>query len=196
MPQYGSEDVPRGPENAQRRLQEAKSLPKEASKRPKYFKHLRKINVVCLLAFSLPMAIRGLKMAPRGPKRAPRGAQESPKTAPRALQERSKRGPRGDFRGSRGAVLIGSTLFFDRSPPRWPQEAPRRPQEAPKMAPRGLQEVPKRPPRGPQEAAMRLQEAPKRPQEASKRPPRVGLDGLVGIREASYVPHTWTRDLC
>ena len=43
-----------------------------------------KINDFCLLAFWLPMAIRGLKMAPRRPKRAPREAQESPKTAPRA----------------------------------------------------------------------------------------------------------------
>ena len=66
-----------------------------------------KINDFCLLAFWLPMAIRGLKMAPRWPKRAPRGAQESPKTAPRApksaprvLQEGSQTRflglPRGD----------------------------------------------------------------------------------------------------
>ena len=72
---------------------------------PKSFKNLRKTNDFRLLAFSFPMAIRGLKMAPRGPQRAPRGAQESPKTAPRAprsapraLQEGSKKrflGPPG-----------------------------------------------------------------------------------------------------
>ena len=92
----------RGSKTAPRRRLVATEPPKEAPKKPKSFKNLRKINDFCLLAFSLPMAFRGLKMASRWPKRAPRGAQESPKTAPRALQERPKRGPGGDFGGSRG----------------------------------------------------------------------------------------------
>ena len=88
---------PRGSKTASRRLQEAKEPPKEAPERPKSFKNLKKINDLCLLAFSLPMAFRGLKMAPRWPKRAPRGAQESPKTAPRA----PKSAPRAPQEGSR-----------------------------------------------------------------------------------------------
>ena len=59
---------------------------------------------------------------------------DGPPTRPRALQGRPKRGPGGGLWGSRGAVLLKAPLFFDRSPPRWPQEAPRRPQDAPKMA--------------------------------------------------------------
>ena len=44
------------------------------------------INVCCLLAFSLPIAFRGLKMAPREGQRARRGAQYGPKTVPRVPQ--------------------------------------------------------------------------------------------------------------
>ena len=44
---------PRGSKTASRRLQEAKEPPKEAPERPKSFKHLKKINVFGLLAFSL-----------------------------------------------------------------------------------------------------------------------------------------------
>eukprot|EP00959_Pyramimonas_sp_CCMP1952_P445363 9324920-Pyramimonas_sp.AAC.1 len=67
-------------------------------------------------------------MASRGPKMAPRGAQDGPKTAPRtpkALQEVPKMGPGCYFGGSRGAVLTKEHPFFDRSPPRGAQEAPR-----------------------------------------------------------------------
>eukprot|EP00959_Pyramimonas_sp_CCMP1952_P365427 7653280-Pyramimonas_sp.AAC.1 len=74
--------------------------------RPTWLHNLRKSNVVCVLAFSLPMAIRGAKMVLRWPNRASNGAQHGPKTAlrapkraPRASQEgfkrRSARLPRG-----------------------------------------------------------------------------------------------------
>ena len=52
-----------------------------------------KTNDVCLLAFSLPMAIRGLKMAPRGPKRAQDGFQDrsrKPNMAPHLLSLHSR----------------------------------------------------------------------------------------------------------
>ena len=124
-------------------------------------------------------ASRWLQEGPRGPQEGPKRAPRRPQERPRALQERPKRGPGSGFGGSRGGARIDAPLFFDRSPPRWPQEAPRRPQEVPKMAPRGPQEAPRRPPREPQEAAMRLQEAPKRPQEASGKPPRV-VSGWAG----------------
>ena len=80
----GFQDAPRGPKTSPRRPQVAKKLPKEPPKKPKSVQNLWKINVVCFLAFSFPMAFRGLKTAPRGPMRAPREAQESPKTASRA----------------------------------------------------------------------------------------------------------------
>eukprot|EP00959_Pyramimonas_sp_CCMP1952_P306348 6411585-Pyramimonas_sp.AAC.1 len=51
---------------------------------PKSFKHLKKPNGCCFLAFSIPIAFRSTKMAPRWPKMAPRG----PKRAPRLPQER------------------------------------------------------------------------------------------------------------
>ena len=67
---------------------------------PKSLKNPKKTNNCCLLAFSLPMAIRGLKMAPRGPKSGPRGAQQAPKKGPRAPQEGFRRRfsvlPRGE----------------------------------------------------------------------------------------------------
>ena len=46
---------PRGSKTASRRLQEAKESPKEVPERPKSFKNQKKINVLGLLAFSLPM---------------------------------------------------------------------------------------------------------------------------------------------
>ena len=45
----------RGLKTAPRRLQVAKGPPKEDPEKPEPIKNLRKINVVCLLAFSLPM---------------------------------------------------------------------------------------------------------------------------------------------
>ena len=54
---------PTGHKTAPGRLQVAT----EAPKRQKSF-NLKKINVVRLLAFSLSIALPGLKMAPRGPK--------------------------------------------------------------------------------------------------------------------------------
>eukprot|EP00959_Pyramimonas_sp_CCMP1952_P217404 4546609-Pyramimonas_sp.AAC.1 len=65
------------------------------------------------------MAIRGLKLAPMCP---PREVQESPTRAPGTLQERPKRGPRGDFRHSRMAMQIGAPFCLCRSSPRWPGE--------------------------------------------------------------------------
>ena len=144
MPQDGFEDAPRGLKIAPIPFQEAKKLPKEAPKRPRPSKNVKKINAVCLLAFSLPMAIRCLKMASRWPKRAPRGAQESPKTAPRALQERLTRGPRGDFWGSRGRARTSAPPPLTELHPSGPGRRPR----GSKRAPRGPQEAPKRPPRG------------------------------------------------
>ena len=76
-------------------------------------------------------------------------------------------GPRGDSMHSRGAALIKASPFFDRSPPRWPQERPegsQEPQERPKRAPRG----PKRRSRGLQETPTRTQEAPRDTQDGSK----------------------------
>eukprot|EP00959_Pyramimonas_sp_CCMP1952_P151306 3166036-Pyramimonas_sp.AAC.1 len=58
-PQDGSKKPPRPP----RSLPKANILPKP-----------KEINVCCIVAFSLPIAFRGLKMAPRWPKRAPREA--------------------------------------------------------------------------------------------------------------------------
>eukprot|EP00959_Pyramimonas_sp_CCMP1952_P458425 9476588-Pyramimonas_sp.AAC.1 len=91
MPQIGSQDASRGPKHIPRRLKDASETSKKASKKPTSVYNLRTINDVCFSAWSLPMAIRGLKMAPRWPKRALGEAQESPKTATRALQEGSRR---------------------------------------------------------------------------------------------------------
>eukprot|EP00959_Pyramimonas_sp_CCMP1952_P389739 8167405-Pyramimonas_sp.AAC.1 len=68
--------------------------PRTPPKRPTSFKHAKKINGVCLLAFSPPKGSRGLKMAPSRPTTAPIGAQESPKTAPRAPRNAPRAGPR------------------------------------------------------------------------------------------------------
>eukprot|EP00959_Pyramimonas_sp_CCMP1952_P254899 5323659-Pyramimonas_sp.AAC.1 len=76
-------------QEAPRSLQDSSKTPPKhprrppASKKPRSVHNLEEINVVCFLAFSLPMAIRGVKMAPRWPKRIPGETQESPKTAPR-----------------------------------------------------------------------------------------------------------------
>eukprot|EP00959_Pyramimonas_sp_CCMP1952_P359668 7531001-Pyramimonas_sp.AAC.1 len=67
MAQDGFQYAPRGPKIAPRPFQEAEELPKEALKRPKSFNNLKKIIDCCFLAFSLPMAFRGLKMASRWP---------------------------------------------------------------------------------------------------------------------------------
>ena len=77
---------PRGSKTASRRLQEAKEPPKEAPKRQKSFQNLKKMYVFCLLAYSLPMAFRGLKMAPRWPKISQdslRHASKRPQDGPR-----------------------------------------------------------------------------------------------------------------
>ena len=87
-----------------------RSLPKEAPKRPKSFKHLKKINDFCLPAFSLPMAFRSLKMASRWPKRAPRGAQESPKMARRCPQDGSKMEDESKLKAR--CLNIAETCFF------------------------------------------------------------------------------------
>ena len=97
-----TQDSPRCINMPPRMLQYAPRPPQDASKKPnssprapprnkKSFKNLRETNDVCLLTYSLPMAIRGFEMAPRGPRRAPKRAQEGPKTAPRAPQEGSRR---------------------------------------------------------------------------------------------------------
>ena len=74
-------------------------------------------------------------------------------------------GPRGDSRHSGGATLISAPPFFDRSPPRWPQERPEGSQERPRSAPRGSQEAP----RSAQETSKRL---PREPQEDPRCSPR------------------------
>eukprot|EP00959_Pyramimonas_sp_CCMP1952_P189738 3969147-Pyramimonas_sp.AAC.1 len=70
-PQDGSEDAPRGPKTVPRRLYEATSLRKEASKKQNPFNNLRKTYDLCLLVFSLPTAVRSLKMVPSRPRGAP-----------------------------------------------------------------------------------------------------------------------------
>ena len=70
----------------------------------------------------------------------------------------SKRGPRGDFSGPRGATQINALLFFDRWPPRGPKRGPRGAPEGPKTAPR----APKRAPRAPQEGPKRRFFGPRR----------------------------------
>ena len=92
-----SDTHPRGLETAPRRIQVPFEPSTAPSKMPKSFKSLGKINVLVILAFSLPMGFGILKMAPSWPKRAPRGAQEGPRRPqerPRTLQERPKRAPR------------------------------------------------------------------------------------------------------
>eukprot|EP00959_Pyramimonas_sp_CCMP1952_P452393 9466497-Pyramimonas_sp.AAC.1 len=81
------QEAPRPPQDGSKRPKTwAKELPKEASKRPASFKHSKETSDVCLLAFSLPMAIRSLKMAPRCPKEGPKRAPRRPQERPRALQ--------------------------------------------------------------------------------------------------------------
>ena len=46
---------PRGPKRATRRIQVLLETPQDLPEKPKSFKNLKKINDVCLLAFSLPM---------------------------------------------------------------------------------------------------------------------------------------------
>eukprot|EP00959_Pyramimonas_sp_CCMP1952_P129256 2702840-Pyramimonas_sp.AAC.1 len=110
-----------------------RSLPRRPPKRPCCF--LAFVSRFSLFAcrFSLfrffasdghPMPQDGSKKAQESPNRGPREPQDDPKSA----QERPKRGPGSDSGGSRGGARIRGPLFFDRSPPRWPQEAPRRPQ--------------------------------------------------------------------
>ena len=111
----------RGLQTASRGFQVPSEPSEDPPKRPKSFKNQKKINVCWFLAFSLPMAFRGVKMAPKpkentcllpsrlfasdellrpqdgpkmtqeSPKRCPRGPQEGPKSA----QERSKTASRG-----------------------------------------------------------------------------------------------------
>ena len=67
----------------------ANELPKEAPNMPTSCKHLRALNVLHILAFSRPMAVRGPAMAPRLPK-GPKGAEgprERPTRAPIRPQE-------------------------------------------------------------------------------------------------------------
>ena len=92
-----SDIPPRGPKTAPRRIQVPFEPSTAPSKMPKPVKCLGEVNVLGILAFSLPMGFGILKMAPRWPKRAPRGAQEGPRRPqerPRTLQERPKRAPR------------------------------------------------------------------------------------------------------
>ena len=95
MPQDGFQDVPRCSKRPQDRPKTAPSGHGASQGGPqdaKILEQIKKNNVLCLPASSLPMAFRGLKMASRWPKRASRGAQESPKTAPRG-PERAQDGP-------------------------------------------------------------------------------------------------------
>ena len=50
-----SDTHPRGLKTAPRRFQVPSEPSKDPPKRPKWLQNLRKINVFCLLAFSLPM---------------------------------------------------------------------------------------------------------------------------------------------
>ena len=50
-----SDTHPRGSKTAPRQLQVPPEPSKDPPKRPKWLQNLREINVVCLLAFSLPM---------------------------------------------------------------------------------------------------------------------------------------------
>ena len=158
--QDGPKSAPKAPKSAPRAPQEGPKRPQEAPKRPP----------------------RGSQETPKRPQEAPKMAQDGSKSekarTPNTLIFSGfwkdfglKKGPRGDSRHSRGAALIYDPPFFDRSPPRWPQERPEGSQErhksaprAPQEAPRGAQEGSKRLPRDPQEA----QEAPKTAQDGSK----------------------------
>ena len=57
---------------------------KDLPKKPESSKNLEETIMLCILAFSLPMGLCGLKIAPILPKRAPRGVQEGPMTAQEA----------------------------------------------------------------------------------------------------------------
>jgi hypothetical protein len=137
MLQDGSQYAPKGPKNVPRWLQEASKASKELH--------------FCFLAFSLPIASRGLKMAPRWPKRAPREAQESPKTAPRAPKNAPRAPqegfPRNDFGGSRRGARIGDPPANPSSGPKTAQTGPTQRQQTSNMGvkghPRGAREGPK-----------------------------------------------------
>eukprot|EP00959_Pyramimonas_sp_CCMP1952_P344435 7214041-Pyramimonas_sp.AAC.1 len=129
MPQDGSHDAPRGPKTAPRRLQMAKELPQEAPKRPKSFQNLRTITALGVLAFSHPMAIRGLRMAPRWPKRDPKALPRIPTAFPEGPKRRpggAQEAPGGPNRRPEASKRL----------PRDTQEAPRNSQRHP--FPRGI----------------------------------------------------------
>ena len=85
---------PRGLKTTPRLPAVPSDLLEEASKKPKSFRYLRKINDLCLLPVSAPIVSEGVKTALKLPKKAPEGAQQgrntaprAPKIAPRATQE-------------------------------------------------------------------------------------------------------------
>ena len=174
MPPRMLQYAPRPPQDASKK---PNSSPRAPPRNKKSFKNLRETNDM-MFAFS-PIRFRWPSEASRWLQEGPGGPQKGPKRAPRQPQERPKRGPGGDFRGCRGAKLIGSTLFFDRSPPRWPQEAPGRPREAPKWPQHGH----KMAPRGPQE-----QDRPK----ALCRSPALGLKTVDSV--CSLFPGAWNQN--
>eukprot|EP00959_Pyramimonas_sp_CCMP1952_P145398 3043923-Pyramimonas_sp.AAC.1 len=71
MAQDDSEDAPRGPKAAPRRLQGASGRSNDASNKPGSFNVRKNIDEVRLLAIPIPIVFRGFKLAPRWPKRAP-----------------------------------------------------------------------------------------------------------------------------
>ena len=125
-----SDTHPRGPKTAPRRIQVPFEPSTILSKMSKSFKSLGKINVLVILAFSLPMGFGILKMAPSWPKRAPRGAQDGPahKSAPKAAQE----GPKTPFGSLRGGGPE------NRTPPLFEPRG----QDGPKRPPRSAPEIP------------------------------------------------------
>ena len=135
MHQDCSQDAPRGPKTSPRRLQVATEPPTEAPQEAKVFQNLKKNNELCILAFLFSLAFRGLKTAPRGQKTAPRELQVGPKSS-RAIQERSKRGPRGDFWGPRGASLIEAPLFLIDPLQDGPKSAPEKAGGSPSNGPK------------------------------------------------------------
>ena len=139
-------------------------------------------------------ASRWLQDGPREPQRGPKRAPRRPQEGSRALQERLKRGPKGDFRHSRGARLIEAPPFFDRCPPRWPQDAKIHPKPnenqclwlSRRFASDGLhrtQDSSKRAQEGPKRGPREPQDGPKSAQERSKSASRGTQEAIRGILE-------------
>ena len=70
----------RGPKTLPRQLQVPSEPSKGLPKRPNSAQNLMKAIVVCLLAFSLPMGLCGLKLAQESPKKVPRSPHDGPKS--------------------------------------------------------------------------------------------------------------------